>query len=37
MQKGAGGKAGTPDISGIPVYFRSYQNDMAFELSVMVF
>jgi len=32
MQKGAGGKAGTPDISGIPMYFRSYQNNVAFQL-----
>ena len=35
MQKGGGGKAGTPDISGIPVYFRSYQNDVPFQLMAL--
>ena len=35
MQKGAGGKAGAPDISGIPVYFRSYQNNVTFQLLLM--
>ena len=35
MQKGVGGKAGTPDISGIPVYFWSYQNDVPFQLMAL--
>jgi hypothetical protein len=36
MQKGAGGETGASNISGIPVYFRSYQNNVTFQLSVMV-
>jgi hypothetical protein len=37
MQKGAGGKAGAPDIAGIPVYFRGYQNNVTFQFLLMVF
>ena len=35
MQTGAGGKAGAPDIAGIPVYFGGYQNNVTFQFLLM--